>query len=208
MRRSPFNCQQQQQQQREEERDRRRGSETERESERAKNHFHHMISPLSPATTTSISTSLSASLSPDLLPDDREVPIEGIGNVVLNGSQIGKYQIKKEEKDYRKDTIKKIETSDLKKQTLNGLIPHTTDDAMGGTIPAGGFRLRLVTGGHLNGDGCSRCPWLARCQGCVVPNDASMVSRRKRERERVRDRGSEGERERKRETKRERVQYE
>ena len=51
--------------------------------------------------------------------------------------------------------------------------PLSTEDAMAGALPPRGFCLRLVTGGSLQGDSCSRCPWLARCQGCLVPDSAA-----------------------------------
>jgi hypothetical protein len=53
------------------------------------------------------------------------------------------------------------------------LRPLSTEDAMAGALPPRGFCLRLVTGGSLQGDSCSRCPWLARCQGCLVPDSAA-----------------------------------
>ena len=59
---------------------------------------------------------------------------------------------------------------------LEGLQPMLTEDAVGGKIPPWGFSLRLVTGGYLAGDGCSRCHWLTRCQGCLVPRDNTLVS--------------------------------
>jgi hypothetical protein len=33
----------------------------------------------------------------------------------------------------------------------------------------------LVTGGSLQGFSCSRCSWLTRCQGCLLPNDDTEV---------------------------------
>ena len=69
-----------------------------------------------------------------------------------------------------------IKTPDKNKNSSEGLQPMLTEDAVGGNIPHWGFSLRLVTGGYLAGDGCSRCHWLTRCQGCLVPRDASMVS--------------------------------
>ena len=61
------------------------------------------------------------------------------------------------------------------KETSDGLQPILTEEAAGGKIPPWGFSLRLVTGGYLAGDGCSRCPWLARCQGCLVPRNRTVV---------------------------------
>lgn len=61
------------------------------------------------------------------------------------------------------------------KDQFDGLLPIPTEEAAGGKIPPWGFSLRLVTGGYLAGDGCSRCPWLARCQGCLVPRNRTMV---------------------------------
>mmetsp|Transcript_1829 Transcript_1829/g.2892 ORF Transcript_1829/g.2892 Transcript_1829/m.2892 type:complete len:1659 (+) Transcript_1829:173-5149(+) len=46
--------------------------------------------------------------------------------------------------------------------------PVATEDAIGGDIPPHGFVLRLVT---PNGDFCSRCLWLSRCEGCLIPYD-------------------------------------
>lgn len=63
-----------------------------------------------------------------------------------------------------------------RKNVLEGLQPMLTEDAVGGKIPPWGFSLRLVTGGYLAGDGCSRCHWLTRCQGCLVPRDNTLVS--------------------------------
>lgn len=50
----------------------------------------------------------------------------------------------------------------------------TTEEVVAGGLPRRGFTLRLVTGGTSSGVACSRCPWIARCQGCVLP-DASEV---------------------------------
>ena len=48
--------------------------------------------------------------------------------------------------------------------------PIATEDAVGGDIPPFGFVLRLV---KLNGDCCSRCHWLNRCEGCLIPYSPS-----------------------------------
>ena len=45
----------------------------------------------------------------------------------------------------------------------------STDDLVGGSVPEFGFVLRRVAGGAQGGVMCSRCPWLSRCQGCVIP---------------------------------------
>jgi hypothetical protein len=66
-------------------------------------------------------------------------------------------------------------TAHTASKLLEELHPTLTEDAVGGKIPAWGFSLRLVTGGFLAGDGCSRCPWLARCQGCLIPRSDAMV---------------------------------
>ena len=157
------------------------------------------ISTFSPTTTTSISTSFT----PPVLRNERIVSFDGNSPTTeINFDMKKKIEITETKKllfdkkingdtkncsdneyvnNLRSGGAIKLNAS---KGTPSGLLPHMTDDAMGGTIPAVGFRLRLVTGGYLSGDGCSRCPWLARCQGCVVPNDSSMVSKCKGELER------------------------
>ena len=44
--------------------------------------------------------------------------------------------------------------------------PIATEDAVGGDIPSFGFVLRFV---KTNGECCSRCHWLNRCEGCLIP---------------------------------------
>eukprot|EP01038_Epipyxis_sp_PR26KG_P004301 gene4301-6097_t len=45
-----------------------------------------------------------------------------------------------------------------------------TDDVVGGAIPPDGFTLRFINGGsNSHTSSCSKCHWLTRCQGCVVP---------------------------------------
>ena len=73
------------------------------------------------------------------------------------------------------ETLQSDKNRVLSKDPLDGLQPILTEEAVGGKIPPWGFTLRLVTGGYLAGDGCSRCPWLARCQGCLVPRNRTMV---------------------------------
>ena len=68
-------------------------------------------------------------------------------------------------------------TAHTASKVIEELHPILTEEAVGGKIPAWGFSLRLVTGGFLAGDGCSRCPWLARCQGCLIPRSGAMVCR-------------------------------
>lgn len=46
----------------------------------------------------------------------------------------------------------------------------SSDEVIGGPIPSKGFTLRLVAGGESFGTACSFCPWLSRCQGCVLPD--------------------------------------
>jgi hypothetical protein len=46
----------------------------------------------------------------------------------------------------------------------------STDEVLAGSIPSKGFTLRLVTGGTGSSVCCSRCSWLSRCQGCVLPD--------------------------------------
>ncbi len=41
-------------------------------------------------------------------------------------------------------------------------------------IPAEGFTLRLICGGSDRISVCSQCPWLSRCQGCVLPNSSAL----------------------------------
>ena len=150
------------------------------------------ISTFSPTTTTSISTSVSS----PLFCDEKVASCDGNStNTEISFDMKKKLEITEiknelldknfeiSQNNSEKKSVNNVESNgterfDPNKRTPSGLLPQMTDDAMGGTIPAGGFRLRLVTGGYLSGDGCSRCPWLARCQGCVVPNDSSMVSRR------------------------------
>ena len=51
-----------------------------------------------------------------------------------------------------------------------------TDQVMGSyPPPIFGFTLRLVTGGNSQNSNCSRCPWLSRCQGCVVADDKEVL---------------------------------
>ena len=52
----------------------------------------------------------------------------------------------------------------------------STDDLVGGPVPEFGFVLRRVAGGAQGGVMCSRCPWLSRCQGCVIPLDEGCVA--------------------------------
>jgi hypothetical protein len=59
-----------------------------------------------------------------------------------------------------------------------GIRPLSHEDAVAGVVPRQGFCLRLVTGGNLHGDGCSRCHWLSRCQGCLVPDNDTVVDLR------------------------------
>ena len=72
-------------------------------------------------------------------------------------------------------TTSTAHTAHTASKVLEDLHPILTEEAVGGKIPAWGFSLRLVTGGFLAGDGCSRCPWLARCQGCLIPRSGAMV---------------------------------
>eukprot|EP01039_Chlorochromonas_danica_P002862 gene2862-3126_t len=51
----------------------------------------------------------------------------------------------------------------------------TTEEVVAGGLPRRGFTLRLVTGGTSSGVACSRCPWIARCQGCVLPDASEVV---------------------------------
>jgi len=44
-----------------------------------------------------------------------------------------------------------------------------TDSLLGGAVSPFGFALRRVVGGAHGGCNCSVCPWLARCEGCLVP---------------------------------------
>ena len=60
-------------------------------------------------------------------------------------------------------------------------MPVDTDEVLGGRIPPRGFVLRTVKGGSLNCSVCSRCPWLAQCQGCKIPQDDTLVELREME---------------------------
>ncbi len=44
-----------------------------------------------------------------------------------------------------------------------------SDDILGGQVPTNGFSLRFIRNSHSSS--CSKCPWLNRCQGCLVPED-------------------------------------
>ena len=165
-------------------------NEKNRENNREKNNFSVSPSPLSPDTTTSITTSISPITSE---PCDMNGKITKSGKTEKhdNSNSIQPFEILNHSNNQDKTTNTKIITkiskindvNDVnnninqdKKRALNGLIPHTTEEAVCGIIPHTGFLLRLITGGFLAGDGCSRCPWLARCQGCVIPYDGTNVS--------------------------------
>ena len=45
-----------------------------------------------------------------------------------------------------------------------------SDDILGGQVPTNGFSLRFVRNSHSSS--CSKCPWLNRCQGCLIPEDS------------------------------------
>ena len=53
---------------------------------------------------------------------------------------------------------------------LSGTVRTVQEEqVIGGDIPPLGFVLRHIIGGSTSACSCSRCPWLARCQGCFVP---------------------------------------
>lgn len=50
------------------------------------------------------------------------------------------------------------------------IAPISTEEVVTGPIPSKGFTLRLITGGTGATVCCSRCPWINRCQGCILPD--------------------------------------
>eukprot|EP01032_Pedospumella_encystans_P012542 gene12542-14505_t len=52
--------------------------------------------------------------------------------------------------------------------------PADSDEILGGAIPEYGFTLRLVNGGVSLYSTCSRCPWLKKCDGCILPDHAEV----------------------------------
>jgi ubiquitin C-terminal hydrolase len=58
----------------------------------------------------------------------------------------------------------------------NGKHYVDTDEALGGKIPSGGFWLRSILGGSVAGGVCSRCPWISKCHGCIIPNDDNIMN--------------------------------
>jgi ubiquitin C-terminal hydrolase len=56
-----------------------------------------------------------------------------------------------------------------------GILPVDTDECVGGMMPENGFVLRLMLGGSASSTGCSRCPWLNGCQGCLIPDDETEI---------------------------------
>ncbi len=59
--------------------------------------------------------------------------------------------------------------------TKGSVRPITDEEAVGGAIPPMGFVLRYVTGGNQTSCTCSRCPWLARCRGCLIPQNDELI---------------------------------
>jgi hypothetical protein len=51
----------------------------------------------------------------------------------------------------------------------------TEDVLAGNEIPRHGFSLRTITAHASSNNVCSRCPWLAACQGCLIPDDDTPV---------------------------------
>lgn len=49
----------------------------------------------------------------------------------------------------------------------------TVEDAVGGAVPPDGFILRMSSPSGL---GCPRCPWLQRCDGCLILRDQTSVA--------------------------------
>lgn len=60
-------------------------------------------------------------------------------------------------------------------ERINEVSSFTTDEVLGGPIPKRGFTLRLVNGGSGSGLACSQCPWLQRCEGCILPDNDSVI---------------------------------
>lgn len=56
---------------------------------------------------------------------------------------------------------------------MHCLRPVATEDAVGGDIPPFGFVLRVV---KRNTDSCSRCHWLSRCEGCLIPYTSTLTN--------------------------------
>jgi len=82
----------------------------------------------------------------------------------------------------------KSSISDLQRRNNSGVMAHdgwsdarrqlhvrpvATEDAVGGDIPPLGFVLRLV---RRNAECCSRCHWLSRCEGCLIPYPPGLDS--------------------------------
>eukprot|EP01041_Mallomonas_annulata_P000826 gene826-1606_t len=49
----------------------------------------------------------------------------------------------------------------------------SVEDAVGGPVPPHGFVIRFVT---QSGVGCPSCPWLSRCEGCVIIADDHIIT--------------------------------
>jgi hypothetical protein len=54
----------------------------------------------------------------------------------------------------------------------------STENVLSGPVPSRGFTLRLITGGDGPHVSCSRCSWISRCEGCVVPDSNHMIELR------------------------------
>jgi hypothetical protein len=59
-------------------------------------------------------------------------------------------------------------------ERLSSISSVATDEVFAGGIPKRGFTLRLVNGGAAAGISCSKCSWLRRCQGCVLPDRSDV----------------------------------
>lgn len=70
-----------------------------------------------------------------------------------------------------KDNINNLENEpQALADSCANILPVTTDEIVAGPIPSKGFSLRLITGGTGSSVCCSRCPWISRCQGCIIPD--------------------------------------
>jgi ubiquitin C-terminal hydrolase len=58
-----------------------------------------------------------------------------------------------------------------------GIHSVLSEDVLAGNeIPVHGFVLRTITAHSSTNNICSRCPWLAACQGCLIPDDDTKIS--------------------------------
>lgn len=70
---------------------------------------------------------------------------------------------------------KAIPSNDIPANATDKIRSASNEEVFSGPISRTGFTLRLILGGSQFCKGCVRCHWLARCQGCVIPDNDSVL---------------------------------